>query len=116
MSQMESEADFIGRHVHKQQEKMSDLRKDSLDDLDKDLLNNQSPPSGMTPTREGSEIEIDLFNRLLKTGVMKASPMIKTLHDKKKVVLDLKNTENYINGVAFAHYLLVLKHVLSKVN
>jgi putative SOS response-associated peptidase YedK len=47
---------------------------------------------------------------------MKANPMIKTLHDKKKVVLDLKNTENYINGVAFAHYLLVLKHVLSKVN
>jgi hypothetical protein len=47
---------------------------------------------------------------------MKASPQIKTIHDKKLVILDAKNTEIYINGIAFANYLLVLKHVAAKVN
>lgn len=47
---------------------------------------------------------------------MKADPSIKTLHDKKMVQLDPRNAENFLNGIAFANYLLVLKHVLLKVN
>lgn len=65
---------------------------------------------------EASEIDIELFNRLLKTGVMKANPSIKTQHDRKTVLLDQKNSEIFVNGVAFAHYLLVLKAVVRQVN
>lgn len=56
----------------------------------------------MTPNREVSEIDIELFNRLLKTSVMKANPSIKTLHDRKVVILDAKNSDIFVNGIAFA--------------
>lgn len=41
---------------------------------------------------EMSELELDLFNRLLKTGVIRASPAIKTMHERKTVVLDQQNS------------------------
>jgi putative SOS response-associated peptidase YedK len=47
---------------------------------------------------------------------MKANPSMKTLHDRKLVVLDQKNSEIWVNGIAFANYLLVLKNVVKKVN
>jgi len=65
---------------------------------------------------EMSEIEIGLFNRLLKTGVIRASPGIKTLHDRGLVVLDQASTARYLNGQIFANYLVVLKEVLATTN
>lgn len=65
---------------------------------------------------ELAELDIELFNRLLKTGVMRANPSIKTLHEKKVVCLDSKSTEQFLNGIVFANYLIVLKEVLYKVN
>jgi hypothetical protein len=70
-----------------------------LDDIDDDLLGNQesyrarAPPGrGAAPrsdrTIDLAEIGVDLFNRLLKTGIIRANPQIKTDHDKKLVVLD----------------------------
>ena len=96
----------------------------SAADLDADLLGNQSrePESQLkdkAPAASGqelSEIDLDLFNRLLKTGVLKANPSIKTMHDKKKVLLDQVSTERYYNGTIFGKYLLVLKEVLQKEN
>jgi hypothetical protein len=52
----------------------------------------------------------------MKTGIIKASPNIKTLHDKKIVILDAPNTLKFQNGVLFAGYMIVLKEVLSKHN
>lgn len=63
-----------------------------------------------------SEVEISLFNRLLKTGVLRASPGIKTLHDKQLVILDTPQTLRYLNGTMFANYLVVLKEVLASHN
>ena len=68
----------------------------------------------MTPSLALAEINIDLFNRLLKCGVMKVDPSFKTLHDKKLVVLDSKCTELYANGIIFAQYLIVMKDLLYK--
>lgn len=65
---------------------------------------------------ELSEINMDLFNRLLKTSVIRASPAIKTLHDRKVVILDANSTAKFQNGILFASYLIVLKEVLQKVN
>lgn len=65
---------------------------------------------------ELSEIEIELFNRLLKTGIIRASPNIKTLHDRKIVILDAQSTMKFQNGMLFAGYLIVLKEVLYKHN
>jgi hypothetical protein len=59
---------------------------------------------------------MDLFNRLLKTAIIRASPGIKTLHDRKVVILDANSTARYQNGLLFASYLIVLKEVLYKVN
>ena len=59
-----------------------------------------------------SEISMDLFNRLLKTSVIRASPAIKTLHDRKVVILDANSTARYQNGILFASYMIVLKEVL----
>ena len=42
-----------------------------------------------------AEIELDLFNRLLKTGVIRANPNIKTLHEKKLVLLDPGSTVKF---------------------
>jgi hypothetical protein len=75
-------------------------------------LTNRAAPS----TIELSEIDLDLFNRLLKTGIIRASPSIKTHHDRKVVVLDAPSTLKFQNGVIFAGYLIVLKEVLTKHN
>jgi len=63
-----------------------------------------------------AEISMDLFNRLLKTSIIRASPNIKTLHDRKVVVLDAASTAKYQNGLLFASYLIVMKEVLYKIN
>ena len=63
-----------------------------------------------------AEMDIELFNRLLKVGVIRVTPNIKTLHEKKIVVLDAPSTIKFQNGVLFGNYLLVLKEVLAKVN
>ena len=58
---------------------------ESLDDLDVDLLGNQAsyrdggaPARGAAPPSERAadlaEIGVDLFNRLLKTGIIRANP------------------------------------------
>lgn len=65
---------------------------------------------------EPAEIDLSLFNRLIKVSVIRASPSIKTLNDKNKAILDSGTTEKYINGLIFADYLLVLKSELYKVN
>ena len=70
----------------------------------------------MSGSVESCEIDVDLFNRLLKTGVIKSTPGIKTFPDRKVVGLDKFNSDKYINGVAFANYLVVLKEVLQKHN
>ena len=63
-----------------------------------------------------AEINIELFNRLLKTNVLKANPNIQTLHDRGIAILDDTSSENYNNGMVFANYLIVLKQVLQKEN
>ena len=81
------------------------------------LTHNQGAVTNRTAGEvEGAEIDIELFNRLLKTGVIKASPSIKTLHDRKVVILDSHSTVRFQNGILFANYLIVLKEVLYKVN
>ena len=65
---------------------------------------------------EPSELELELFNRLLKTGVIKASPAIKTIHESKMVVLDQLNSQRFLTGQIFANYLIVLKEVMYKLN
>ena len=96
----------------------------NYDDLDESLLRNQSnnPRTNRTiqsqvpPNVDLAEIDIELFNRLLKVGVIRVTPNIKTLHEKKIVVLDAPSTIKFQNGVLFGTYLLVLKDVLAKVN
>jgi len=39
-------------------------------------------PSPGTPTIELAEIDLELFNRLLKTGVLRANPNIKIQYDR----------------------------------
>lgn len=65
---------------------------------------------------EPSELELELFNRLLKTGVIRASPAIKTIHERKIVVLDQQNSQRYLTGHIFGQYLIVLKEVMAKLN
>lgn len=89
----------------------------TFDVLDQSLLRNQS--KNMGSNRNGgelSEISMDLFNRLLKTSVIRASPETKTLHDRKVVILDGISTARFQNGLLFGSYLIVLKEVLYKVN
>lgn len=96
----------------------------NYDDLDESLLRNQSnnPKTNRTiqsqvpPAVDLAEIDIELFNRLLKVGVIRVTPNIKTLHEKKMVVLDAPSTIKFQNGILFGTYLLVLKDVLAKVN
>jgi len=57
---------------------------------------------------------MDLFNRLLKIGVIRASINIKSLYDRKIVVLDEMQTMKWVNGVLFGNYLVVLKDVLHR--
>jgi hypothetical protein len=65
---------------------------------------------------ELAEIDVELFNRLLKTEVLKPNPNIETNHEKGYTLLDPQSTESYNNGMLFANYLIVLKQVLSKLN
>lgn len=51
---------------------------------------------------DASELDLELFNRLLKTGVIRASPAIKTIHERKMVVLDQLNSQRYLTGHIFA--------------
>ena len=69
-----------------------------------------------TPLLELTEMNLDLFNRLLKTGVLKANPNIKTDLNQRVVVLDRTSTERYSNGIVLASYLVVLKNECHKVN
>ncbi len=63
-----------------------------------------------------AELDLQLFNRLLKTSVIKASPNFKTVYDRKVIVLDQPNTQKYLNGSIFASYLNVLRDVMIKRN
>ena len=69
-----------------------------------------------TPLLELTEMDLDLFNRLLKTGVLKANPNIKTDLNQRVVVLDRTSTERYSNGIVLASYIVVLKNECHKVN
>lgn len=85
--------------------------------LDESLKN----PSIAVTDRSGgvvemSELELDLFNRLLKTGVIRASPAIKTMHERNMVILDQQNSQRYLTGHIFAQYLIVLKEVMYTLN
>lgn len=87
-------------------------------DVNEQNVNNMS--LGRTERSGGvvelSELDLELFNRLLKTSVIRASPAIKTIHERKIVVLDQLNSQKLLNGIIFANYLLVLKDVMYKLN
>lgn len=95
-----------------------------MDDLDQDLLDNQIRSShqksiggfGSQGNDSLATINIDLFNRLLKTSVLKANPNIQTIHEKGIAILDDASSEDFNNGMMFANYLIVLKQVLQKEN
>ena len=57
---------------------------------------------------------MELFNRLLKVGVIRASINIKSYYDRKIVALDEAQTMKWINGVLLGNYLVVLKDVLHR--
>jgi len=59
---------------------------------------------------------MDLYNKLLKCMVIRATPKIRTLYDKKKVQLDQETIALFENGVALSKYLLVLKDIFKKGN
>ena len=86
-----------------------------MNDLDKDLLQNELT-SGAPVGIELATIDIDLFNRLLKTGIIRSNPGIKTDFENKLVTLDEKHSSTYCNGLILAEYMLVLKQVLRRVN
>lgn len=94
-------------------------RQQSLTNALDDSLKNPSI-AGRTDRSAGmvepSELELELFNRLLKTGVIRASPAIKTIHERKIVLLDQQNSQRFLTGLIFAHYLIVLKEVMYKLN
>lgn len=80
----------------KNQGQLEDVRvsQDSLNDLDKDLLQNDVT-SGAPVGIELATIDIDLFNRLLKTGIIRSNPGIKTDFENKIVTLDDKHSATY---------------------
>ena len=84
--------------------------------MDNDLLQDQTNASAGGAGIDLATIDIDLFNRLLKTGIIRSNPGIKTDYAKKIVTLDEKHSSNYCNGLILAEYLLVLKQVLRRVN
>lgn len=55
-------------------------------------MNNANQTIGRSERSGGvvdlNELDLDLFNRLLKTSVIRASPAIKTIHERKVVILD----------------------------
>jgi hypothetical protein len=65
-------------------------------------------------SHQALEIDMELYNKLLKCGIFRAGPNIKHIHDRKKVLLDIESTLLYENGVAFGKYLDILKTMLVK--
>lgn len=59
---------------------------------------------------------MELYNKLLKCGIFRASPKVKTNFEKKKTVLDLETSAMLENGVALGKYLIVLRDALVKKN
>lgn len=55
---------------------------------------------------------MELYNKLLKCGIFRASPRVKTNFEKKKTQLDPDTSVIFENGVALGKYLLVLKDAL----
>ena len=62
------------------------------------------------------EMDLQLFNRLLKVHVIKASPSIKPNYEKQLVQLDQMSTVKYLNGQLFAAYMLVLQQTMETRN
>ncbi len=60
------------------------------------------------------EIDMELYNKLLKCGIFRASPRVKTNFEKKKTLLDPETAVLFENGVALGKYLLVLRDALVK--
>ncbi len=58
------------------------------------------------------EIDLDLYNKLLKCGIFRASPNTKILNDKKKAVIDKDTGLVFENGVALGRYMLLLKEMM----
>lgn len=63
-------------------------------------------------TSNSVEIDLDLYNKLLKCGIFRANPKTKTIHERKKVMLDMETQGLYENGYALGRYLLILKDLL----
>ena len=61
-------------------------------------------------------MELQLFNRLLKVGIIRASPSIKPNYEKSVVSLDAATSMRFLNGWLFASYLVVLKSVMARRN
>ncbi len=62
------------------------------------------------------EIDLDLYNKLLKCAIFRASPKTRTIYDKKKVQLDADTIAIFENGVALGRYLVVLKDIFVTIN
>jgi hypothetical protein len=55
---------------------------------------------------------LELYERLLKTGVYKASPNIQVDTAAKRITLDQESSQLFFNGMAMSSYMLVFKQVL----
>lgn len=60
------------------------------------------------------EIDMELYNKLLKCGIFRANPKVKMNFEKKKTLLDLETNSIIENGVALGKYMLVLKDAMVK--
>jgi len=61
-------------------------------------------------------MKLDLYNRLLAAGVIKASSQAAIDNQAQTVALDPETASRFLNGVTFSKYLLVLKEVVRQVN
>lgn len=59
-----------------------------------------------------TEIDLELYNKLLKCGIIRANTRAKINYEKKKMLLDPETQGLYENGYAFGKYLIVLKELL----
>lgn len=55
---------------------------------------------------------MELYNKLLKCGIFRANPRVKTNFEKKRTLLDPETSVIFENGVALGKYLLVLRDAL----
>ncbi len=62
------------------------------------------------------EIEMDLYNKLLKVGILRANPRTKQIFDKKKTILDSDTAQLFENGVSLGKYLAIIKELLVSKN